>query len=384
MLSGADHERLVQRVEAGLTAMAAALPRSLEARQERHQLLVTLEDQLRASLSLATPEAPSSLARRIELLGRVRELRGELGASGLAGRLDVLGRIQQNLRSLREDASTNDLLETSVSELLDACGFTRAMLSRVDPAHFVPLVYRSRPHLDPVADTFPQWAFNSAIPLEHGLIETEMIRRRIPGFIANTSEDRHLYRELMEQGRVATYVAAPIMVHNKPKGLIHADFINQDRELGVADRDNLWTFCQYLGFMFERLALVTQLREQRIQFRAQLTDVESMLDDFWNSELAIADSTRDRLDAGWEALARESRTQPRDGGLLTAREHEVLQLLMTGATNKRIAEALVISEGTVKSHVKHILEKLRVNTRSEAVAKFLHHSRRAGTGSLSR
>src|SRR4051812_22242743 len=122
MLTCADHERLVQRVEAGLTAMSANPPRTVEAREERHHLLVTLEDQLRASLSLAAPEAPSSLARRIELLGRVRELRGELGASSVAGRLDVLGRIQQNLRNLREDASTNDLLETSVAELLDACG----------------------------------------------------------------------------------------------------------------------------------------------------------------------------------------------------------------------------------------------------------------------
>jgi LuxR family transcriptional regulator, regulator of acetate metabolism len=58
-------------------------------------------------------------------------------------------------------------------------------------------------------------------------------------------------------------------------------------------------------------------------------------------------------------------------GLLTRREREVLDLMTSGATNIRIAEQLVISEGTVKSHVKHILRKLRAGNRAEAVARYL-------------
>ena len=56
-------------------------------------------------------------------------------------------------------------------------------------------------------------------------------------------------------------------------------------------------------------------------------------------------------------------------GDLTTRELEVLALLKQGLTNKEIAEALVISDNTVKRHLKAIFVKLDVNTRSAAVAK---------------
>ncbi len=52
---------------------------------------------------------------------------------------------------------------------------------------------------------------------------------------------------------------------------------------------------------------------------------------------------------------------------LTARENEVLELLVEGESNKRIANLLHISEHTVKFHVASIFGKLGVNTRTEAV-----------------
>ena len=54
---------------------------------------------------------------------------------------------------------------------------------------------------------------------------------------------------------------------------------------------------------------------------------------------------------------------------LTDREHEVLDLLAQGLTNKEIAEKLFITTNTVKRHLKAIFEKLHVHTRSAATAK---------------
>lgn len=53
---------------------------------------------------------------------------------------------------------------------------------------------------------------------------------------------------------------------------------------------------------------------------------------------------------------------------LTRREQDVLKEMATGKSNRQIGEALQMSEGTVKVHVTHILEKLKVAGRTEALA----------------
>ncbi len=55
--------------------------------------------------------------------------------------------------------------------------------------------------------------------------------------------------------------------------------------------------------------------------------------------------------------------------LLSPREEEVYDLVVQGLTNKEIAGVLVISEVTVKVHVRHILQKLGVRSRTEAAGK---------------
>lgn len=64
-------------------------------------------------------------------------------------------------------------------------------------------------------------------------------------------------------------------------------------------------------------------------------------------------------------LVREVRT-PHNPQYLTDREHDVLCLLAEGLANKEIARSLDISETTVKSHVKSIMQKLDVSSRTQA------------------
>jgi ATP/maltotriose-dependent transcriptional regulator MalT len=95
----------------------------------------------------------------------------------------------------------------------------------------------------------------------------------------------------------------------------------------------------------------------------QLGDVESA-----GRETTAARALLESLGATPD-LARMSRA----AGMLSAREVEVLRLLTTGATNRGIAEQLVLSERTVDRHVSNIYAKLGVSSRAAATAYALEH-----------
>ena len=65
---------------------------------------------------------------------------------------------------------------------------------------------------------------------------------------------------------------------------------------------------------------------------------------------------------------RESAARIRFG--LTRRERELMELLVRGLTNGRIADELVLTEKTVKNHLNHVYAKLGVSHRAEAVARW--------------
>lgn len=66
---------------------------------------------------------------------------------------------------------------------------------------------------------------------------------------------------------------------------------------------------------------------------------------------------------------RERAPQAADGACLTGRELEVLQLLAQGYSNKVMARQLVVSEHTVRAHLRNIMHKLGVDNRVQAVAR---------------
>jgi len=80
-----------------------------------------------------------------------------------------------------------------------------------------------------------------------------------------------------------------------------------------------------------------------------------------------ASVTRQLLDQVGRRLPAPITREPETAEALTAREQEVLRMLATGLSNAEIAEALTVSEPTVKTHVSHILAKLGLRDRVQAV-----------------
>jgi DNA-binding NarL/FixJ family response regulator len=86
-----------------------------------------------------------------------------------------------------------------------------------------------------------------------------------------------------------------------------------------------------------------------------------------NGEALLASTVTRRLIEEFTRLGRSRRTRPAELDELTPRELEVLRMLARGLSNAEIAAELVVSETTVKTHVTHVLGKLRLRDRVQAV-----------------
>jgi DNA-binding NarL/FixJ family response regulator len=157
-------------------------------------------------------------------------------------------------------------------------------------------------------------------------------------------------------------------------GVIHADR-GAELPLDVLDRDLLWEFASGLGQAYESASLRRTLRAEREQMRQFLEWLGARSGELTDAPIRLSAEPRAPLPPP-QAVEHPAAVEGRDDrlvfeGLLTRRELEVLRLMADGNTNRAIADALVISGGTVKFHVNSILRKLRAANRAEAVSRYL-------------
>lgn len=96
-------------------------------------------------------------------------------------------------------------------------------------------------------------------------------------------------------------------------------------------------------------------------------DMLAMVRGALRGEAALNPRMAGRVLAEFRRMSQQMPPDEQDGDVtLTRREVEVLDLAARGASDKEIAEALVVSLHTVKSHMRNILAKLQVGSRQEA------------------
>lgn len=349
--------------------MAVAVPPSSETSSPAPASLVAERDRLAASLRSGHPASAATLARRIRALEDASEsLRGGDEPDN-ERRLQTLVAINEAIGRLQALDSTAAVIEAAPAELCRSCGFSRAMISRVRGSMWVPEVLHSTDEA-PVIESFSDYVSSSVeIPLDHMLLETDLVRRRLPAYVRHAEQDPRTFKTLIDMAGVTSYAAAPIMPTRRVIGFFHVDRRGQDRAVDVTDRDNLWAFAEHFGLLFERAILIERLERQRSQIHATLMQAAEVVNELCRGELEL---TRREQPAEARGVHKRSSGRPSAlASLLSAREREVLELVASGATNTVVAEQLVISQGTVKSHVKRILRKLHVANRAEAVARYL-------------
>lgn len=321
------------------------------------------------ALRKATVRNPAEIAELADTLTDLVEARDRIRRSGLRRRMESGEQVRRALTELRAAPTAATVMDRAVKVLCTECGFDRAFLFRVENAEMVidSVYFAENPEW---AQEFYDLASIERPQLTHQLLETEMIRRRAPVIIRNAATDPRTFKPLVLPVKTTSYVAAPVMPNEKIIGFLHADCYFQGREVDEIDRDTLWSFAEGFGFAVDRAVLIERLRAQRGEVRRLVSATNTVLNDLCDTDLRMTRTTAATASVSSFAASALLAPESRMGTLLTRREAEVIALMAEGATNSAIARSLVISQSTVKSHVKHLMRKLRATNRAEAVARY--------------
>lgn len=321
--------------------------------------LARLQEACLAALG-ARPESPGA-AGLVSLLTDAAELADAVSERTMLRRSRQLAECERGLARLREVTTTSGLIDGVCDEVIRSLGFKRTMLARVEAGMWRP--WKGNASL--LGEGWVQDWIEGAIPLDDLTLETRLLHERRPALVLDTNVPG--IAQMVHAAGVRSYVAAPIMPGGQVVGFFHADHGPDGRPCDEADRDVLWNFAEGFGHLYERTTLLEQLHARSEQVRKTFAGLNHALDELTEAELTLVGEGGQR--EGERPLVRQGLSTRL--GQFTARELEVLELIVAGASNNEIAERLAITVGTVKSHVKNILAKLGVLNRSQAIALYL-------------
>ncbi|UIJ63961.1 helix-turn-helix transcriptional regulator [Amycolatopsis acidiphila] len=255
--------------------------------------------------------------------------------------------------------STVEALVDLCPKVMAALGFDRTMISTIhdevwtpraayfagDPAWAREIVRSGREN--------PQ-SLTTAVP------EHRLLRREKCILVSDPRNNETMYKALVQPSVSRAYVAAAVRRDGQVAAFLHADCYFRDRVVDEFDLDVLGLFADGFGYILERAVLLERADSIRAEVGKLTAGAAAAIDAFIAQDADVG-----------EMLCPDDRSAARtgpEGTELTRREIEVLQHMAAGRSNGSIAETLVISPATVKSHVKHILRKLGAANRAEAVS----------------
>jgi len=260
-----------------------------------------------------------------------------------------------SIRRLKAAPSLQALERQVCAELCHTIGFSSAVLSSIAPDKFIPVT-------------------------SHG---TRGTGKPVPRNAAAAEQDGVRFRRVIHAGGdeapasegfcdilgAADYLVAPIVVESKVVALVH--MFRARGAIADGDVDTLGLLLAVYSFVYERLlnsARVEQLRVSIIGAAARLAEEADRIAGTAVSLDAGGDDDAFATDAAVDAVT----------AALSNREREVFARMVRGDSNAEIAEGLVVSVETVKTHVKRILRKIGAANRLEAITLYMDAQSRFG------
>jgi DNA-binding CsgD family transcriptional regulator len=332
-----------------------------------------MTDDLRARVEQALAGDVDDVVAAYDALDEVRDkpellaLREELAREAVA-RLKVLERVRAAVARLNDAGPVSEIIERAPAEVAAAIELDRVLLSRVEDGWLVGEALHWEGDAKSAEQTLARLRAAPA-QIAYPLIEGELLRRRRAAIVTAVEGDPGTRQANWDVMRWEGYVAAPVIMEGRVAGFLHGD--RAASELRALDRDALARFAEGFSEVYERAVLRRRLRVERQELRRIATWADARTAELSDGAIDLA---RDRQPAEGDTERPPARSALRD--LLTPRELDVLEHLVRGETNADIARSLVLSEGTVKFHVKNILRKMNAANRAEATSRYLRLSLR--------
>ncbi len=324
---------------------AATLDEAIAMSSATTERLVACERDVRDDAGSANGRSPLAGFLQVQLEAR-QMLAGD--------RVDVVRSLTAGIRRMKKAGSLQGLGRQACTELCDVLGFDSALLSFVEDDGFV------------VEESDHGLGGPTVIPRRECAAERACIRLRDT---TRTNEADMVpspgYQELL--GSVS-YLVAPIIAKSRVVALIH---VGRRSEGGVTadDLDVLDAFASAYSLMHERMLNTERVQQQRNSIARAAARLTEQADRIAAAAISFDDEYDTRVEP--PTIAADSAL----AATLSHRERQVFERLVLGASNAEIADELVITIETVKTHVKRILRKIGAINRSEAIALYMEDMR---------
>jgi len=304
-----------------------------------------------------------------ELLRSLNSVWREIQHENLARQAASLNGVREALRGLRSAETVSQMIVRAAAAACRSCGVDRSAFLKLDAG----LLRLNTVHWTSDTDILEEWEHyvrGHPAVLAPSDPETKLIRKRVPVLVHDPETEVRGLRGIAEVAHSSRYVAAPVVVRDQVVATLHADGGSSGRPVDAVTREVIFTFAEGFGSALERVMLVERSRDQIAKMREAVAEAETTVDDLFEGGVGLWRDEHGKVGPvarGPAVLPGESRLV----GLLSRREVDVATLMARGASNADIANELVITEATVKSHIHSIFRKLQASNRAQAVSIYL-------------